>query len=958
MDSEEEDWISQMLDEMVVESSEEKDDTVSSWETPMLEQQQSIHAHEDYRHHNVITPDDIARAAVIDPQSTNDTSKIPPTRRYNEVDVDLEYSTDSNNLFRDAWHTPPETPERPGEHHTNPPMGFPTRHNTGYAQSNRSEEDHQLWYIVEQCLQLESPGWKRFQQDELQGSVDNLVRMVVKPDTVWQRRTHHVRTQGHHIDTELEEKGDLLSFNSQELYTLQQLGTYIGPSTLTEAREKLANLTPQRWIQWRRFESGVRIAKHQGRQRYHRDQSQSNRTPYNRGSFGRGNPPAGRGRGGRYAHAQGNNQMYPTSSTRGRPYRPPHIRQSESYLGDPSYQRSGHNSRQYHDGRHDSHGDTWHDRHPRDTQSYLPKRPPHSRVSSMHDDTSARPSCPPNGFTDVHAHNEWHQQEPQAHNHSKQSSSAHPSPSIPPNRVECTEPTAMDNPPPRPTLVQVRESIQRTQRYLSLPAALNQISPQLEFFITHVVQDVHRRGLCATIPPTHTTRGAPSCGPSCDTRPADGRTTSGTHSAAWDASPERHYMHRGQPHTLNTAYGQRPSGPTPPRSASSTSDQAHQAYFYSNGPKRQTKLTPDKFTAKFNGTADDFEQFMRGTRLCLGAYNLSYLINPRLVRAWSLHSNKEHPEIAGAIPEPLRYRDQFLMDNTALYHLLGSKLNLPATAHLTEVQSPASDQLHADGIALWASLMDMFWSPKDIHIRLSRCFDSLARPMGLRETMDLYVSRMHGEYLKLLNIKESFDGSGDDYFKTWLLIQMKNPQYVEIRERLFDDPENLDDTMRMLRSSARRRTFDARIQNHRRWEGSAPFPRRIQTSVTQSDGQECTTPSSESLATVHGYLSKISDEAWRQLPRDVRDAVIRLRRETQMNPDTGSTPPNCHGTPPTASPGRSNHDRQYGGTVRSHLMCQGQTPDHEASSADSCDHMQQHYGDPAGKAHLGDYSDQ
>ena len=60
------------------------------------------------------------------------------------------------------------------------------------------------------------------------------------------------------------------------MYTLYQLGEYLGLSSEHEARDQLAALTPhQRWIQWTRFDAGSRIRPQQcnrSRDREHRRQ--------------------------------------------------------------------------------------------------------------------------------------------------------------------------------------------------------------------------------------------------------------------------------------------------------------------------------------------------------------------------------------------------------------------------------------------------------------------------------------------------------------------------------------------------------------------------------------------------------------------------------------------------------------------------------------------------------------
>ena len=478
------------------------------------------------------------------------------------------------------------------------------------------------------------------------------------------------------------------------------------------------------------------------------------------------------------------------------------------------------------------------------------------------------------------------------------------------------------------------------------------------FFIAHVVKDLQ-------IESPYTPRGDISSidsdtdGPSVRKLPVDSDTE---HPFEGNATPNTpHYMKRGQPSTLNSTFGRRPTGPTPPRTPTSAWDQTYRAYFYSQGTTRQTRLTPDKFSPTFDGTAENFEQFMRGTRLCLGAYNLSYLLHPKLVRAWMSNEDKEHHEIAAAIPEPLQYRDQFTLDNVSLFHILGSKLNLPETAHLTEEQTMTENPSQADGIALWAALLDMYWNDKDVYVRLSQCFYTLSKPMGTRETMDQYVSRMYQAYLRLLSIKESFEGSNEDYFKLWLLIQMKNQPYTELRDRLIEEPQDLMNTMKSLRAVARRRVFDA--QGARRPVPSASTRRIHHTDsgrhIPAQDNQDhdkhtSQPPDGHTLATadsnVYAHLSRIPDETWQQLPPDVRDRIAKLRAEDRVKPRRTT-----HIGQPNSGILRKPTDenqKQYGGAVRANLLSS------HRDIPDATDgHTEPNIDDPTHGIHMGDFAD-
>ena len=357
---------------------------------------------------------------------------------------------------------------------------------------------------------------------------------------------------------------------------------------------------------------------------------------------------------------------------------------------------------------------------------------------------------------------------------------------------------------------------------------------------------------------------------------------------------------------------------------------------------------------------------MRGTRLCLGAYNLSYLLHPKLVRAWMCHEDKEHHEIAaGTVPEPLRYCDQFTLDNVLIFHILGSKLNLPETAHLTEEQTMTENPSQADGIALWAALLDMYWNNKDVYMRLGQCFYTLSKPMGNRETMDQYVSCMYQAYLRLISIKESFEGSNEDYFTLWLLIQMKNQPYTELCDRLIEEPQTLLDTMKSLRAVTRRRTFDA--QGSRRSLPHTPTRRLNHTSGTSgTPPQQPREPNgADGLADcisdddVYAHLSRIPDSAWQQLPTDVCDKIMQLRADTRSNHARNPGRHPSHKPTIATKPGDPNN-KQYGGNVCANLL--SSQSDHQPY--DDEHRMDEHRmdphgetGDPTDRVHVRDFGD-
>ena len=201
--------------------------------------------------------------------------------------------------------------------------------------------------------------------------------------------------------------------------------------------------------------------------------------------------------------------------------------------------------------------------------------------------------------------------------------------------------------------------------------------------------------------------------------------------------------------------------------------------------------------------------------------------------------------------------------------------------------------------------------------------------MGTRETMDQYVSRMYQAYLRLLSIKESFEGSNEDYFKLWLLIQMKNQPYTELRDRLIEEPQDLMNTMKSLRAVACCRVFDA--QGACRPVPSASMrrihhtdsSRHIPAQDNQDHDKQTSHPSdghthASADASVYVHLSRIPDETWQQLPPDVRDRIAKLRAEDRAKPrrTTHIGQPNngILRKPPDES------QKQYGGAVRANLL--------------------------------------
>ena len=877
----------------------------------------------------IITPDDIAGAATITPEAVGANGNPSINVRnpeMSEADVDIILDEYEGSLFEDSWYTPPDVntgsyvmgEERPND---GPNEGAPQQH---YLDQRRG--DDVLWHNVERCLQLRSPGWKKFQRDELQGDVNQLVHLVLQPNEIAARRSSHIRRNTSRSGTQ---ERATTSFTSQEMYTLYQLGEYLGLLPEHEARDQLAALTPQRWIQWARFDAGSRIGPQQrnrSRDREHRRQGDEQREWQHGNTYPTGDAvPVARVNNNATVGWHGDERRQPNwerprlhetrqhNPNNGATYMPPHKRGNQG-LGGNAYARYNRRSSQ---GQRIQTIDHRNRVHQADTNPYGNEAP--EEIS-----------------TSTRGHQTPRQRQPGPH--SRRTPNATPSHG---NETSVSSDSTQGQ-RQGPTFQQVRSAIRRVEQYLAIPEHSGRESPQLAFFITQVVKDLYQQE-----PRPHS--GDNSSIESDPERPPRGSTP----------TVPPYLTGRGQQSTLTSTFGRRPTGPTPPRTATSAWDQTHRAYFYSQGTTRQTRLTPDKFSPTFDGTAENFEQFMRGTRLCLGAYNLSYLLHPKLVRAWMRHEDKEHHEIAAAVPEPLRYRDQFTLDNVSLFHILGSKLNLPETAHLTEEQTMTENPSQADGIALWAALLDMYWNNKDVYVRLSQCFYTLSKPMGNRETMDQYVSRMYQAYLRLISIKESFEGSNEDYFKLWLLIQMKNQPYTELRDRLIEEPQTLLDTMKSLRAVARRRTFDAqgarRPPPHtppRRLNQISGIPQQHPREPNDADGIAGSIPNGN----VYAHLSRIPDSAWQQLPTNVRDKIMQLRAETRGSAARrpGRHPSNTTANATSTKPG-DDDKKQYGGNVRANLL--SSQPDHQAY--DDEHHMDPHSepADPSHDVHVRDFGD-
>ena len=188
----------------------------------------------------IITPDDIAEAATITPEAADPRGDPIITIRNsesNEEEADIIFDEYEGSLFEDSWYTPPDVNLGPyvmreeGQSERNPQQHL-----------DQQRGDDVLWHNVERCLQLRSPGWKKFQREELHDDVNQLMHLVLQPNEIASRRRDHLRRNTSRSGTQ---EQPTASFTSQEMYTLYQLGEYLGLSSEHEARDQLAALTPQ-----------------------------------------------------------------------------------------------------------------------------------------------------------------------------------------------------------------------------------------------------------------------------------------------------------------------------------------------------------------------------------------------------------------------------------------------------------------------------------------------------------------------------------------------------------------------------------------------------------------------------------------------------------------------------------------------------------------------------------------
>ena len=394
----------------------------------------------------VITPGDIEAAATIITPGTDvppreHVSQATQERIVEEPEVDIVFDDYDGSLFEDSWYTTPETNNNTAAYGTRREQAMEEISRQG--QQSRQQQDNALWHNVERCLQLRSPGWKNFQRDELHNDVDKLVHLVLRPDEMVTRRTNHIRYStartGTHGQTAT------TSFTSQELYTLYQLGEYLGLSPVHKAREQLASLTPQRWIQWTRFDAGSRIGPHQrnrSRDRTHQRGTTNihdDKPGQNVRNTSYGQPPQRHG-------------------PRRVPYTPPHKRATSSPGGNAFTRNSD-------GGRERPHN------RPQPLPRGIRNDVATGRRISEETPTSLRTN---------HGHNRY-QNGTQNPNRTR----------IPHNQDGRT----ISCPPVQgtmhgPTIQQVRSSIQRVEQFLSLPDQLESVSSQMVFFIAHVVKDL------------------------------------------------------------------------------------------------------------------------------------------------------------------------------------------------------------------------------------------------------------------------------------------------------------------------------------------------------------------------------------------------------------------------------------------------------------------------------------
>ena len=371
----------------------------------------------------------------------------------------------------------------------------------------------------------------------------------------------------------------------------------------------------------------------------------------------------------------------------------------------------------------------------------------------------------------------------------------------------------------------------------------------------------HRSTTSARTPETWSDRGPPH---SHDTAkvPNTGRGT--TYGHGWNTSELGSYRYTTTPDMGNHGYT---SGTGRNREPPPTVDGDGNPIMAKRTTLIQRKVQADKIT-RFDGQPEHFERFKYQFQIQLGFRQISYLVETRLVRTWVNTPDKTSPDIAAILPPHLRYYDQVHQDNEILFNLIGLAIGNSSVRHFVNAVIEGGGE--PDGIAMWHKLLQQFWNEDGAHLRKIELLQILGTPLEKGETMEVFLNRMdraYGQVCNLCHIPATLLSRLDDEFKLWLLAQIRDPTYVETKERLRDDIQRLrlPDLMHRLRSTARNRRAEAITLARRRAHLALPYP------VKGGD----TTVSAN-------IVRRIAPDKWKGLDADIQRVISELRQENAI----------------------------------------------------------------------------